>query len=219
MAPGRVHIPLCIALGFACTNDEGPSREGLDAHVEVDSGASEDSSVIDADAGLISDANTEALDGSDAVAGWLPSQCEGIMSPLLNQTCLEALSEACAVHQSERECASQDTLNINDYDFRCGWARVVSFADASACEGARSTGRCVAAYFDRTQGCSNPCQEPSNPDMRSPFTYSDADELVERPCGPSGRYLGPVGSGAIGRCESGPAHPLCGCAAAACAVP
>lgn len=147
---------------------------------------------------------------------WLPGQCEGIRSPLLDQDCLAALDDACSTHDTERDCVGQPTLDINTYPFRCGWARFIRFATPQLCEGMSSSGRCVATFLDAQQGCGNPCRNVDMPNMWDSFVFSAAGELVEKPCAPRGGYLAPLPIAGAGECLGPNPDPVCGCAQAAC---
>lgn len=162
-----------------------------------------------------SDAGYDAEDGG--AAAWLPAVCRDVQAPLLNSPCLQGLSESCSAHTTEQACSMQQTLNIDNFEFRCGWARVIQFARPEECGGMSTAGQCVAAFLDNVQGCGNPCANLDAPNMWDSFTFTSRGELVEKPCGPRQTYLSPVPT--AGSCTRGQAEPLCKCAAAACMSP
>jgi hypothetical protein len=149
-------------------------------------------------------------------AGWLPTQCHSVQSPLLNPACLQGLADACSAHSNERDCSAQGLLNINDYEFRCGWARVITFAQPQACSGASTSARCVAGFQDNTQGCGDPCASLSTPNPWNTFASTTSGELIENPCGERQARLYTVQSDT---CFGPQAAAVCRCAAAACMSP
>jgi hypothetical protein len=151
--------------------------------------------------------------GASVDASWLPAQCRGVQAPLLNSECMEGLSSACASHDNERDCSAQSLLNIADFEFRCGWARVVTFAQPQECSGVSSAARCVAAFQNNVHGCGDPCASLSTPNPWNTFDSTTRGELIEKPCGDGRVYLGPVQTDV---CFGPQAPPLCRCAAAAC---
>jgi hypothetical protein len=161
-----------------------------------------------------------------------PAECMGLGSPFLAADCLVALRNRCLTSTDEAACTAREPLLFGDggYIIRCGWAKVVTFADPTACVVESVAGRCEAGLEDTLLGCGNRCND-ANSLQFSLHADTDAAELIEMGCASTGNYLaGPLGAqSAVGAepkefgtaCIDNvkpPAPPLCDCASTACAT-
>ncbi|WAS94195.1 hypothetical protein [Nannocystis punicea] len=161
-----------------------------------------------------------------------PVECMDLSSPFLAADCLVALRNRCLAATDEATCTAREPLLFGDggYIIRCGWAKVVTFADPATCAVESVVGRCEAGLEDTLLGCGNHCNDENSLQF-SLRADVDAAELLEMGCASNGNYLdGPLGArSAVGAepqefgtvCIDGvkpPAPPLCDCASAACAT-
>jgi hypothetical protein len=179
----RRHIaPLVIVAALACTTEPDPATDDT--------------------AGSSGAADT----GTDFPAGCTPDE-----SPFLSADCLAALRSACLAHPDEDACTAQPSFEFDGYSVRCGWANVLTFADATACTVASEAGRCEAT-MENLGGLDAPCTAiPSELEII---------ELEGGPLGPWSAVDAEPGEYA-GTCAPNttpPAPALCDCAPATCDV-
>ncbi len=190
MDVGRLRRATLLLLGaLACPAEDEPADDDAAGSDEV---AAESSS--DADTGV----------------GGFPSACDPTMSPFLSADCLTDLRSACNAHVDESACAGQAAFEFDGYTVRCGWANVLTFADATSCTIASEVGRCEAV-LDSLDGLDAPCT-----------AFPSELEIVVLGDGPLGPWSA-VDSEAddVGTCApniSPPAPALCDCAPASCDV-
>ncbi|WP_143140250.1 hypothetical protein [Nannocystis exedens] len=154
----------------------------------------------------------------------------GLDSPFLAADCLVALRDRCLESTDETACTARETLLFADggYIIRCGWAKVVTFADPATCAIESVAGRCEAGLEDTQLDCGNRCNDGNSLQFSLRADVSGA-ELIEMGCATNGNYIdGPLGAhAAVGAepkefgttCIDGvkpPAPPLCDCAPTAC---
>lgn len=173
------------------------------------------------------DGGNSAADASDAPAG----ACEGT-TPFLSEECGAWLQARCRALDTERACASSPSvvLGNGDFEFQCGWAKVVKFAEASSCRVASTSARCEA-HIRQSVSCEEAC--PSEPAglYHALRASVESQELMYTPCLSGDVLAGPIGRGTAlanqqtnerewyncGGDSPTPPAALCACSAVACA--
>lgn len=147
-------------------------------------------------------------DASTGAESQLPAACSFDESPFLSADCLTSLRDACLAHTDQAACAAQPTFEFDGYDVGCGWANVLTFADATSCAVTSEVGRCEATMI-LWDGLAAPCS-----------AIPSELEIIELYGGPLGPWSAVDAEGEyIFSCASNvqpPAPALCGCAPATC---
>jgi hypothetical protein len=156
------------------------------------------------------DDGIESSDAGDTGTDF-PAACNPDESPFLSADCLAALRSACRTHEDETACTTQPSFEFDGYGVVCGWANVLTFADATSCIVISEVGRCEAGLV-QLGGLGAPCT-----------AIPSELEIVELQGGPLGPWAavdsepGDYASTCAPN-TSPPAAALCDCAPASCDV-
>jgi hypothetical protein len=158
------------------------------------------------DPGADDDVGSSGSDETGADASF-PAACNADESPFVSADCLAALRDVCRAHSDETACTSQATFEFDGYAVRCGWANVLTFADATSCTIASEAGRCEAMHVAE---CLWPCT-----------AIPSELEIVELCDGPLGPWSAVDSEDDVSSCAPNttpPAPALCDCAPSSCDV-
>jgi hypothetical protein len=169
--------------------------------------ASDDADASSDDA-TSSSGDAPSSSGSVDTGDGFPAACSPAESPFLSADCLASLREACNAHVDEAACVAQPSFEFDGYSVRCGWANVLTIADATSCTLVSEVGRCEATLVSE---CLSPCT-----------AITSALEIVELCDGPLGPWSAvDDDTDDVGGCAPNtqpPAPALCDCAPPTCAV-
>ncbi|MEZ4454596.1 MAG: hypothetical protein R3B09_34410 [Nannocystaceae bacterium] len=211
-----------LSAGLAACGDSTPEASATDS--TSTSGSTSTGTETNA---ITETTGTTETSTTGAPGDWRPAACDDLESPFLDAECLVALQDSCQALSSDA-CVAREPLDFGDgqYQIRCGWAKVVRFADVETCAVAEVLGRCEAG-IEQLIPCSDACI--GEPDLYHSLAAVVASaELIKMPCSPTNSVLdGPLGAhsavgaepGAVGTCADDivpPPPPLCACRDVAC---